>query len=79
MSGLATMTRYGLPGSEREEQYATRDMASRAIVVEDGSVFVNPRNMKLGEYYTAFVNGALYLYKRIGDTEIEVHELNEQI
>jgi hypothetical protein len=71
---------YGLnrtQSEKSEDEYATKGMEKRAIVIEDNSVTISPKNMTLGEYYPAVLNGQLFLYKRTGNTNIEVYELND--
>lgn len=58
-----------------DDQYASEDMLERAIIVEDNSVIINPECMNQEDFYPAAVNGRLFLYHRVGDSEIEVYEL----
>jgi hypothetical protein len=85
MSGLTLMERpeklYNTSVFGQDNIYATRDMLSRAVVIEDDSVILNPSNMKLSEHYPAILNGKLYLYRRVSETRIEEeeYELDRQI
>jgi hypothetical protein len=76
MSPTMTTTRtYGMSSFRNENKYAQKDLTGKAVIVEDGSVIVNPKYMKQGEFLLAVVNEKPYLYRKISNCEIEVHGL----
>jgi len=46
-----------------------------AIKVEDGTITIDFKNMKLGEFYPIKKENKLYLYRRVDDHKLEVYVL----
>lgn len=59
----------------------TRDLPSLAshnrapVYADDDAIVFEPDRMEFGRFYLAELNGAPYLYRRVGPGEVEVYGL----
>lgn len=59
----------------RRDLYVQRGTMTNAVTVEDDSIILDPRLMKVGQYYSVELDGKPYLYRKTSDSEIEMYGL----
>jgi len=44
------------------------------VKVQKDSILLEPSRMEIGRFYFAEINGRLFLYRKVSESEIEVYE-----
>ena len=60
------------------DMYSQRKIMTNPIAIEGDSIILDPKVMKVGQYYSAELDGKPYLYRKTGENEIEMYGLAEQ-
>ena len=83
MSKTATLvmdrSQYGssVIGMERD-MYTQKKIMTNPITIAGDSIILDPKLMKVGQYYSAELDGKPYLYRKTSENGIEMYGLAEQ-